>query len=261
MSARIRIGLMALAVIALLSLLAWFVAGAGDYLGGARQNNGGNDGNGAVQNGGLDDLAARCASSIGEDGFGRVTIDRHLTISGETGEISVPCRVRLERGGWLQLNNVELRSKHLSISDYEPNGETRVGIKNSELTATGPHGFLLQLSDAEDSVSIHHSKIDYPLSVWVRISDLNPEVEAGGGRMDVTNSTVRADDPESEDGIQFVADEIGGEAKFNKLRLDTGVLEGEFQNAMLFAGECEVHQVEGYPNRCGPEAIVDGLQE
>lgn len=261
MSAPVRIGLMAFAVIVLLALLVWFGLGAGDYVGGAQQNNARNDNNGGGRNGGLEDLASKCTSSVGEDGFGSVTIDRRLIISGENGEISVPCRVRLEKGSSLRLNNVKLRTKHLSISDYEPNDETPVRIENSELIATGRHGFLLQLSDAEDSVEVRRSKIDYPLSVWVRVSDLDQEAEVGGGRIAVTNSTVRADDPESADGIQFVAGEIGGKAKFNKLKLDTGAPEGEFQNAILFAGECKVQRVEGYPNRCGTEAILEGLQE
>jgi hypothetical protein len=77
----------------------------------------------------------------------------------------------------------------------------------------------------------------------------------------VTNSLVRAAAPESQDGIQFVAGEVGGKARFNKLRLDTGEPEGEYQNALLFAGECEARQVEGFPNRCGTEAILQGLEE
>lgn len=55
--------------------------------------------------------------------------------------------------------------------------------------------------------------------------------------------------------------EFGGKAKFNKLILDTGEPEGEYQNALLFAGDCKAKQVEGFPNRCGPEAIMEGLQD
>jgi len=261
----LRLGLMAFAVAALLSLLVWFAAGGHEQLDGAQQGSqsdrntdqaGEKSGGG---NGTLTNLASMCASSVGEDGYGKVTIDHHLTISNETGEIPVPCRMHLERGGWLKLNKVQLRSKYLSVSDYGSNGETRVVVNNSDLLATGRHGFFLQLFDAEDSVAVHHSTFDFPLSVWVRISDQREDAP-GGGRIEVTNSTVRSVDPQSEDGIQFVAGELGGEARFSKLRLYTGEPEGEYQNALLFAGECEPQQVEGFPNRCGPEAMLQGLE-
>lgn len=262
MSSILRLSLASVFIVGALLLVAWFDIGSsndrakgtepGSETGGPAQPNGGN-------NGTLDDLASRCAQSVGEDGFGEVSIEGRLIVSNETGEILVPCRVRLERGGHLQLNNVKLRSKHLVISDYEPNGKTRVRFNNSDLIASGKFGFLLQLSDAEDSVAVHRSTLNYPLSVWVRISG-QAQNSPGGGRIEVKNSTARAADPESEDGIQFVAGEIGGKAEFNKLTLDTGKPEGEYQNALLFAGDCKTKQVEGFPNRCGPEAMLQGLR-
>ncbi len=251
---------MTLAFSVMLAVLVWFSMNAEVSSEGATQS--GKGGNNSGDKGGeIAALADRCSTSVGEDGFGDVIISNRLTISNESGEIPVPCRVRLGEGGWLQLNNVKLTSQHLSISDYRPNGETRVVFNNSDLIASGRHGFLLQLSDAADSVSMNNTDLDYPLSVWVRISDLSPNAEIGGGRIQVNNSSVRAADPESEDGIQFVTGEVGGKAKFSKVVLDTGEPQSEYQNALLFAGECEVHQVEGFPNRCGPRAILNGLEE
>lgn len=170
--------------------------------------------------------------------------------------------MRLERGGSLKLDNVRLLSKHLLVSDYEPNGETKVQLNNSDLVASGRHGFLLQLSDAEDSLAVHHSTLDYPLAVWARVSDRAKTAadSPGGGLIEVTNSKVLARDPQSDDGIQFVAGEIGGRAKFLKLRLDTAEPAAGFQNALLFAGECRAEQVEGAPNRCDARAVLDGLR-
>lgn len=208
----------------------------------------------------LADLAARCVRSVGEDGYGYATIDYRVTVSNEVGEIPVPCRIRPERDGWLQLNNVDLRSKHLSISDYGTNGETRVIVNNSNLLAAGRHGFLLQLSDAQDSVAARNSTIDYPLSVWVQISG-QAEDAPGGGRIEVSNSVVRAADPQSDDGIQLVAGELGGRARFLNLKLDAGDLKSDCQNALLFAGDCQATRVEGFPNRCGPQEMLQRLEK
>lgn len=75
------------------------------------------------------------------------------------------------------------------------------------------------------------------------------------------NSEVRAAGPESEDGIQFVAGEIGDEARFLNLELDTGDLRSGYQNALLFAGECVARKVEGLPDRCGSEVMLENLKE
>lgn len=259
MNNTLRVFLMTAIVAGVLAPLLWFAAGSEervpkDQQGSAVEAGQANSNRGST----IGELASRCARSVGEDGFGEVAIKRRLTISNQRGEIPVPCRVRLERDGWLTLNNVELESSHLSISDYEPNGETRVRFNNSELTASGGHGFLLQLSDAEDSVAIRNSTLDYPLSVWVRVSD-RAEESFGGGRIEVLNSEVRAADPESEDGIQFVAGEVGGEARFLNLELDTNDPRSGYQNALLFADECVARQVEGLPDQCGPEAMLGGL--
>lgn len=128
MNSTMRLVLVTLASVAVLAALAWLSISA--IVGPAQANRNGEAGN---SRGGKDaeitKLANQCSASVGEDGFGNVTIDRRLTISNESGEIPVPCRIRLNEGGSLKLNNVDLASKHLSISDYQPNGETRVVFK------------------------------------------------------------------------------------------------------------------------------------
>lgn len=60
----------------------------------------------------LERIAASCAASVGDDGFGSATVEGNLIISNEDAEIAVPCHIQLVTGGNLTLNNVRLRSRH-----------------------------------------------------------------------------------------------------------------------------------------------------
>lgn len=203
---------------------------------------------------GIKELAEGCASSIGQGDFGEFKIDRRVIISNEDGQIPVPCKVSLGFGGELTLNNVQLRTRNLIITDGKPNGKSRVRLENSTLTGVERSGFFMRLSDAEDSLSMHRWTLDYPLSVWARVFG---EVSGaqGGGRIDITASEIRSLDPKSE-GIQLVTSSAGGVGNFVGLKLKTVEWNPDIapnvQNALLVAGECRTERVEGFTGACDP---------
>lgn len=190
-------------------------------------------------------LADACASSVGADGFGGVTISGKTIISNEAGEITVPCRLRFAPGASLTLNNVRLSSRHLSIRDVEQSGATTVRVENSQLLGAADSGFLLDLYDSQDWFALHNSTISYDRSVWVRVSG-NRATELGGGRIDVTNSTIRSFGQTSE-GIQLVAGESnGGRAQLLALTLESPA------EKIVFAEDCKAIRLVGAPSECGP---------
>lgn len=207
---------------------------------------------------GIRELAERCASSKGQNRFGEVKIDRKVIVSNEAGEITVPCKVNLALGGELTLNKVQLRTKHLVITDYKPNGENRVRVENSTISGDGESGFLLRLSDPVDRLGFHHSNFDYPLSFWASVQGTTDGGNEGGGRIDVTASEIRSSDPKSE-GIQLIASDVVGVGNFVGLKLNTvewnpRIAPGD-KNTILLADSCHVEQVEGFTGPCDPDNI------
>lgn len=193
----------------------------------------------------IEALAADCAADIGGDGFGSATIDRELIISNETGEIGVPCRILLIGGGELKLNNVHLTARHLVLRDDDQAAAQTIQFDNSELTGAPDSGFLLDLHDEGDAVAIHNTVIAFDRSVWIRVVG-NRDDQVGGGRLTVTNSTMRSTGAGTQ-GIQLVAgDSHGGRAVFNSLTLDTP------GDVVLLAEDCKANGLIGAPPECGP---------
>lgn len=269
MSNAIRLGLMGAVFAAVLVALTLLLLVGGGGSPGAQQDakkNGSARGNAQVTK-----IADGCASSVGEDGFGTYRISGRLTISNEEGEIKAPCRLVLERNGRLFLNNVKLRTNNLTIvdqaravddpsalgsSDVRTNGETSVRINASELRAAGDHGFLVDLFDADDSVFVHNSTLDYPVNVWVRASGVSDGGE-GGGRIEMTNSDVRSAKAGSDQvNVQVVAGEQGGFAKFNQVRFDTVPTRTGNPDVLLFAASCQREKVQGGPKECDPAGVA-----
>lgn len=86
MSKASKLGLMSACVAAVLAALIWLAAQGSGALGAGAPQNGGTDRPGTAggyQKGSLADLAFRCSSSVGEDGYGSVRIDRRLVISNQ----------------------------------------------------------------------------------------------------------------------------------------------------------------------------------
>lgn len=198
-------------------------------------------------------LAKTCASSVGPDGFGTVSINRPSVVEESRGEIGVPCNIKLGPGGSLAFEEVELRSQSLSISDQGPNGKSKVRIAGSSFTGKAGSGFFAQLSDREDSVVISGSTLDYPLSLWVRAVGVADGAE-GGGRVHATASTLRSTDPKG-DGIQLVAHTGDGVGHFVKLKLEAPRLSPNLKpnakNILLLAGKCRMQNIQGYAGTCG----------
>lgn len=197
------------------------------------------------EGGSLVALDAECRDSLGDDGFGAVTIDERTIISNETGEITVPCRLTLTSEGDLTLNNVRLTTSHLVVQDGDAVATQRLRFDNSTLTGTPDSVFLLDLYDEDDTFSLHRSTLDYDASVWIRVVG-NRDAEAGGGRLTVTNSTVRSLGERTQ-GVQLVAGASnGGRATFTSLTVETP------GDVVLLAENCRATSLVGASPECGP---------
>jgi len=193
----------------------------------------------------LSAIVSGCAAKVGADGFGDVNISEALVAQHETGEIDVPCRLHLKPGASMVLRSVTLTTRHLIITDDAPNGRSLVTLDNSTLEAKGSYGFELNLSDSPDAVVIKGSRLDYPLSVWIRV--FGQTGRDLGGHISVTGSKISSLDP-STDGIQLIASESSGIINLKRVEFRAPSTEKVF----LFAKSCKKTLVTGAPEGdCG----------
>lgn len=203
----------------------------------------------------LANLAGKCESTRGEDGFGVFEVDRATVLTDESGEIATPCRLSIKEGGSLTMNGVELRSRTFAIEDNDSNGRTTVDIHNSTLTGTEEAGVYINLLDPDDSISISSSTLEYSLGIYARSLGAQGE-DNDGGHIEATQSSLTSLGPDTE-GIQLMAGEDTGSATFVDLKLDTVQLTPEndtqSKKILLLAGECRMERVEGYSGACSLE--------
>lgn len=200
----------------------------------------------------LANLAGRCESTRGEDGFGIFEVNRRIKVSDESGEITTPCRVSIKEGGSLTMEGVELQTKTFAIEDGGSNGKTTVDIRNSTLKGTEEAGVYINLLDPDDSISISGSTLEYPLGIYARSLGAQGE-DDDGGNIEATQSSLTSLGPNTE-GIQLMAGEDTGDATFVDLKLDTVQLTPgngtQSKKILLLAGECRMERVEGYSGVC-----------
>lgn len=194
---------------------------------------------------GLARVADQCRNSVGPDGFGRALVNDRLVVSNASVDLAVPCRVVLASHGHIILNNVRLSSRHLILEDGDEHGSNLVRINNSVLTGDPDSGLLLELRDEDDRVEVHNSTVDYDRSVWIRVFG-SRDSQLGGGRLVVTNSSVRSEGPATQ-GIELIAGDVnGGRAIFTSVEL------GSPQEILLLAETCTANELRGAPTDCGP---------
>lgn len=256
MGKTLRLGIMILAIGLMMAAVGYYVATGSRFTQATQQSP-------TEQKLRLANLAGDCESSVGDDGYGVFKVERPTVISSEDGEIGVPCKIRLERGGSLALNDVNLRTKNLVVSDYGSNGESKIRIEDSMLTGVGQTAFFVQLSDAADSIAIESSTLDYPGAIWTRAFGPVDGGDPDGGRVNVTASTLRSLGPETE-GIQLIVGSETGVGNFVDLQIETVQLDPDLdpraRKALLVAGECRMERVTGYGDAvCDPEDAL--LQE
>jgi hypothetical protein len=201
---------------------------------------------GASQPSQVTELASKCWTSVGTDGFGSVDVSKSLEIANETGSLPVNCVLHLSHGATLTVRHSQLMTRHLVILDDHAGPEgVHLQILDSGITGIDA-GIYVHLSHAADSVSIRRATLSYPRSAWVVINGEGSGSDAGGGRIEVLDSTVSSADPASE-GIRFTASENGGVATFTNDTFSTPYSDGL---ALLLAGSCHITNVRGAPPSC-----------
>lgn len=199
---------------------------------------------GAIQN-----LAARCASSVDKTGFGQVSVTQNLNILNETGALNNNCTLHISNGATITIANSQLSTNHLIILD-DTAGSEGVHLQISNSTMGGvDSGFYLHFQHFADTVSFQSATINYPRSVTVFIYGEGNGSDEGGGRITLQNTTVNSTDAASE-GIRIAASEMGGVALFQNDKFNSPGLSGQ---ALLFAGTCTTQLVKGAPASCAPQ--------
>lgn len=149
-------------------------------------------------------IAQQCASSVGSDGFGVASVKGKQTISHQSANIGVPCRLQLYPGAALTMLDVALATNKLFIGDNLSATQatslslTRVMFKGNAA------GLQISLKAKGSRVDINRSQLNYPLSVGVavgadedvtaRLSILGSELQSTGNLSEgiVLVSTGRA---------------------------------------------------------------------
>ncbi len=200
-----------------------------------------------AQTAAFQDLAGRCLSSVGEDGYGIVEVTRDLTISNVEGEISVSCTLHLRNTATLTINNSQLRTRNLIISDDRPDSQTSTfKVEHSTLSGVGSVAMVVDLRHPRDTIAVHNSTIGYDLGVWVTAGGIGSGTDVGGGKVEVIDSTVRSTGTASR-GIRIAASSFGGVGNFVNDTFQTPAANGL---AILYAGTCHEERVTGAPAGC-----------
>jgi hypothetical protein len=194
-------------------------------------------------------LSDQCAASVGSDGYGIVEVNQDLILANDDGQISVNCTLHLHNGSRLTLSNLHLKTRNLIVSDDKPDSQgSRVTIEDSSLFGVGVSALIVDLRHRHDTITVHHSIIDYGLGIRMGALGLGPAPDLGGGTIEVTDSTMRSTDGATS-GIIVAASSSGGVGRFvNDVFRTSASASGGL--AILYAGSCHEENVTGAPPFC-----------
>jgi len=176
-----------------------------------------------------------------------VDVTQDLSIANDSGEITVNCTIHLHNTAKLTIANSQLKTRNLIVSDDMPDAQgSNFKITGSTLTGVGTVALVVDLRHHPDTIAVRQSTIDYGLGVWMSAGGMGSGNNAGGGTVDVTDSTVRSTDSSSR-GIRIVASTGGGVGNFVNDTFQTPSSNGL---AILYAGSCHEERVTGAPGAC-----------
>lgn len=162
-------------------------------------------------------LKSSCASSIGPDGFGSVTLDRDLRMAGIAGTIDVPCRVALGPGVRLTLSGVELRTRDIHFATKDGSANSSVVIEHSRLAGIESALIFVSLVGLNESVTLRNVTLDYGRRIAIDAPGKGPPPS----KVDITDSTMLSLGPQSE-GIVVVT----RRANLERTRVETSSKKG-----------------------------------
>lgn|GEM_PF-3228055 len=191
----------------------------------------------------LADIAQRCAASTDVSGFGSVTIDKTIVSESETVTIAVPCTLHLRNGATLDIERASLKTDKLIVADDAAGPSSSLEIVRSAVIGAASAGLLVQLQHAGDSITVDHTSIDYPLSVF--LTTQNADGSGSAGDISVTSTAISSTDPASE-GIHLIAE---GTGTFKSDSFKTPADDG---SAVLYAASCVMSRVTGAVPKCSP---------
>lgn len=194
-------------------------------------------------------LGEQCAASVGSDGYGIVEVNQDLIIANDDGEISVNCTLHLHNASRVTLSHVHLKTRHLIVSDDKPDSQgSQVTIEDSSLFGVGASALLVDLRHRHDTITVHHSTIDYGLGIRMGAVGVGPAPDLGGGMIEMTDSTMQSTDPNTK-GIRVAASSSGGVARFvNDVFRTSEPNSGGL--AILYAAKCHEENVTGATPSC-----------
>jgi len=187
-------------------------------------------------------ISNRCQRNIGADGFGHAVIG-DANISGQSGVIAQPCKVRLKAGSTLQLNNVHLETKNLLIEDSPLIKRPSHMVINNTSLVSPVGGLQIKLGAAKSTVAVKNSLFSYALSVGISVGQTDKDFAT---ILNVNNSVFRSKSPDTE-GIVLVST---GQAIVRQSRFESSATGGQ---ALLLGTQCTLVDNSGANQQCQGE--------
>jgi plastocyanin len=118
-----------------------------------------------------------CTSTIDQNGFGHANLPGGL-VQKQTGQLSVPCKIRLQAGTTLTFNHVQLKTHNLLIENAKPD-EAPVHLRIAYSSLSGESsGFQVKFTSNKSSLVISDSQFNYPLSIGAALGQKDSDSEA-----------------------------------------------------------------------------------
>lgn len=201
----------------------------------------------------LAQLAADCASSaqLADDGIGVVAITGDLWAANETVSIDDPCLVALSATSQVRLNNVQLHGATLNIDDRGAEaGPNRIQLQHVQLSGDADAGLLISLSDADDSVRIEASTIDYEGGISIAALGTRDDANTGG-EIALVGSDLTAS---AADGVGIWLSASEHDGSFTAVNTVAESPAG----VTVVAGTCTITR-QGKPVDCSTSTVADDL--
>ncbi len=193
----------------------------------------------------LQDVAARCASSVDSFGVGTVNLSGAVAFADETVSFPVTCRLEITGDAQISFDRVIVTGSTLSIGNDYKGAAARITVALNHAQFSGSGFFAVELHDAGDRVLVDASTFDFAGGLWLTAAGSKQD-SFGGGEVQVRGSSLKTMG-QGTTGIRIIAGETaGGRARLTNNTLSTT------GSTVLFAGDCAMDGPAGGTVSCNP---------
>lgn len=190
-----------------------------------------------LSSGSIKQLDTRCRQRVGNDGFGTASLSGTLSLKGQTGQLTVDCRLQLLPGAKLIFSDTKINTKKLVITDgIDATRPSQIIIDHSQLSGAG---LQIRLRATGSVFKLERSQLDFGLSIGISIGEGDKDSLASL----IVNSNNLQSTGTSSEGIVLVSTGSGVFTS-NQFRLKAGDL------ALVMAQQCKSQHNTGPITAC-----------